>query len=1213
LAEAQRGRAEDLGTNQFPDIGVGLHQFIAEASGDIINRISDIDAGGGYMYSLSATREKIDRVYDALTEPSGFAKEIDGQLRANIRGTNTSYEDAKEAMRQWGLEYASEYRKLPTYNQAQRDAQEVAIAIGEGRYDDAKEAVLRIKLKLEGNVQRGASKYQPEMITVSNEDAFRYMFDGADEVGFVDVPTTAATPPAAVRPPGGALPDWAKPDFNAPDDASRADATAARAIWDVTTPGAKPPTIAAAERARGQMGSMLSSYPDVPPLLARRGEVEAFLVTQGRGDILMAQEEVKAARKFWEGPYGGRGNAPQWERVILNAEEAVKRAGGTIDNIPPAAAVTPPPAARRAASRAERASGEGVVPPRKPPTDTGAVPSVPGDEKFAGNINLEKFPEDVHGRIRTWADTNPEKIDIARRGVISDAEVLARAERLVNDNGGSFQKLKDSWKPGTAWNAEEMVAMEGVILDNARDLMKLAGKIANPAEGTKASAEVSADFLIAVIEGEQNLKILSGVKAEAGRGLRAQRQVITDGLRASDTKVAESNVAKLIRQMSLTYDNVDDLAAAINAIDINDPAAVLRLLSHTKEPGFWDYIIQYWQSAILSSPKTHIQNFASNLGLTIGSPLERGAVAAVDTVLSNLPGRLGRPRARFFDEVSADAVGAIGGLGDGFRSMWKVLRTGPDALQSSKYERFARPYAGRESIGKGKFKISGPKVERNTRWAGNVVTGSFRALEAADSLFYSVNYGAALHTGATRIARIEGLKGTEAVIRVANLVNDPPASLIKQSVEEADYRLFRQEPPAWVTSLGNFTEDKPFFKFVIPFRRTPYNLVKFGIQRSPAGFLNPSMYRNLAAKNPEAAEQLARAMMGTVGAIGLAMLFDKGEITGAAPTDRVARDEFYGENKLPYAIKVGGRWISYEKLEPLNQTFTQVAAYVQAIADKKDDKTIGEIGMKAAMTIGAGLDNGLFVQQVNDFTEMVINPDRNFEDYMTRLITGGIPASSMMRTIAQGTDPTFKQPTNIAESLQSIIPGMSKNVPSRVDAFGNEIQRSWVWSPIKVSKVQEDAVRAELNKYDVHVGFVGSSIRNHKLSPELQREYQVLAGQKIYIMLTNLMQYEGYQKATDEQKADALDDVVNKARSIIRGEDASFGVTPEVESFIKRVANEAAREEGRPEPYPQGTNQPMQTRNTVVTPTAPAAAPQAPPTLTRNEASRQERAAVGAR
>jgi hypothetical protein len=198
MAKAQHiGRAEALGTGAFPRIGLGLHQGTAEAVGDIINRIGEgaVDVTGRERASaLSATREKVDRAYSYLLDPDDFAKQVDEDLRSNIRDTGTSYEDAKETMRQWGLEYADEYRKLPTYNQAHRDAQEVAIAYGEGRYDDAIEVLRRMKLKLEGTTDPRYAKHQPEMIKVSDEDAFRYMYEGADEAITAAAPSPTAPP-----------------------------------------------------------------------------------------------------------------------------------------------------------------------------------------------------------------------------------------------------------------------------------------------------------------------------------------------------------------------------------------------------------------------------------------------------------------------------------------------------------------------------------------------------------------------------------------------------------------------------------------------------------------------------------------------------------------------------------------------------------------------------------------------------------------------------------------------------------------------------------------------------------------------------------------------------------------------------------------------------------------------------------------------------------
>ena len=219
LAAMQRGRAEELATKRevFPDIIDGNMRFTAEAAGDIINRISNgADHPERRSWHLNAAGEKVDRVLGSLTAQYGFTRSVNEQMRRNIEyhndprsvfGEPRTTKEALQEYQRWRQEYADAYRKLPTYNQAHRDAQEVAIAFGEERYDDAIAVLRRMKAKLDG----------PE------EDAFRYMYEGADEAvaapGFEGaviggrIDPTRPSPAPVAAPVAGILPDVMTVDY----------------------------------------------------------------------------------------------------------------------------------------------------------------------------------------------------------------------------------------------------------------------------------------------------------------------------------------------------------------------------------------------------------------------------------------------------------------------------------------------------------------------------------------------------------------------------------------------------------------------------------------------------------------------------------------------------------------------------------------------------------------------------------------------------------------------------------------------------------------------------------------------------------------------------------------------------------------------------------------------------------------------------------------
>ena len=141
LAGLQRGKPETLmGAIQESKISQ-LYGHVAEHTGDIINRMAKelefVDSPYG--------QKKIQNMLRTL-EP-GFMREVREQIASNLaynkaRGRKVPSVEAAEAeLRVLGKEYAKAHRELPVYNEAQKLANDAAIAVGEFRFDDARTAL----------------------------------------------------------------------------------------------------------------------------------------------------------------------------------------------------------------------------------------------------------------------------------------------------------------------------------------------------------------------------------------------------------------------------------------------------------------------------------------------------------------------------------------------------------------------------------------------------------------------------------------------------------------------------------------------------------------------------------------------------------------------------------------------------------------------------------------------------------------------------------------------------------------------------------------------------------------------------------------------------------------------------------------------------------------------------------------------------------------
>lgn len=774
------------------------------------------------------------------------------------------------------------------------------------------------------------------------------------------------------------------------------------------------------------------------------------------------------------------------------------------------------------AGQVRRAAEEAEIPPvrpgeaAQPPVGAGVVPEAPGApgaiaappaEGFAANIRLSKLPEDIRGTVREWADANPEAVQTARRGVRPDAEVLTDARQLVDEIGGNFDKIQRQWKPGEAWNAEEITAIRGTLRQKTDAVMEAAR-----AAQVDNSAANHARLFNAIQEQSRVQQIVHGTTAEAGRALRAFRQEAFDAITANDTRRLEELLRRIAPRGKgfSTRDKLDEIAAGVANLDLDNPYAVNNFLRDVSKPGLWDHIMEVWINGILSGPKTHIVNVLSNTAMTALSPVERGLAAAIDAPLARLQSR---PVARFFEEVPADAFGALSGVPEGVRGALSTLRHGITPGAASKWE-------FRRTAFKGTL--------------GRIIRAPGTALEAGDTLNFTINYRAALNANIMRQARREGLKGNALTDRVAELKAAPTEALIREASATAERRLFR-EPSELSSAVIQLRDKVPATRFIIPFVRTPVNLVKEGLARSPLGLANPSLWRNLVQKNPEASDQLARVFLGSSISAALALGFAKGNITAGVPFNRAERDRFFREGKLPFAVNLGGEWVQFQRLEPWNVPLTMIAGAVDAMNDDEESSAWDIFG-QAAFTIGQNITDQSFLSGLNDFMTAIDQPEMAAETFAGRQLGSAVPFSSALRTVAQGIDPAIRQPEGVLERAATGIPGVSELLPARQTALGEDIQRpeGAAFFPIQISPERQSAVDAELERIGMEVGFVGKSIAGHSLSREQQQFYQQNAGQVTGAVLSEIVQAPAYQAASDVDKEKMIEQTVSRSRQAVR-------------------------------------------------------------------------------
>lgn len=131
---AQRGAPEIAMTQAQRANGGGVLNYVLEHGGDLSNRASPAH---NYEWAKGEAKYKAENVLRQLKHPYGFAREAEENIRDNARYKGVTVEEHKAKLDKALKEYADAHKALKVYNPVQKAGRDAAVAIGEGRYDDA--------------------------------------------------------------------------------------------------------------------------------------------------------------------------------------------------------------------------------------------------------------------------------------------------------------------------------------------------------------------------------------------------------------------------------------------------------------------------------------------------------------------------------------------------------------------------------------------------------------------------------------------------------------------------------------------------------------------------------------------------------------------------------------------------------------------------------------------------------------------------------------------------------------------------------------------------------------------------------------------------------------------------------------------------------------------------------------------------------------------
>ena len=613
---------------------------------------------------------------------------------------------------------------------------------------------------------------------------------------------------------------------------------------------------------------------------------------------------------------------------------------------------------------------------------------IDGDRLMLNDFDIQKV-------LLNIKKNNKEVFDYLKRDTKSMDDLM----KLANATGyeGIIYKMLGR-KAGDVAPAEDTLAGIVAMIKFGKEIEALAKTGAKATDIAAKEEAFKKMRLLATIQSNLAAQV-SGNVSEYGRGLAVVRHLSMVDI---DAKDYAEQLNKFVTEMD---DGLIDYHFH-QMLTLQSQTAKARYAEKGLLAKTFDFAMEQYVNALLSSPVTHMVNVASNAMFQVQTLAERGLAGVIGNVRT-LGGRLGEAGdQRYIGEAAAEAHGLAMAQKDALLLMGKVMVTGETSDVTSKIDLRARRSFGStdnileiaENINNGDF----TKSAIDLMGIATRLPGRFLATE--DEYFKIITQRRVLYREAFRAgeiaytnARRSGMSRADAKAQGSKAYTDtmlqPPDGVVKKMKDEAKHMTFQNAPEGFLGGLAQTIHSIPVLRVVVPFVNTPTNIIQGAFDRT----LNFSpIYRyikqnapggktliggNKPITGPEFDDALAKLALGNSIAAGMYFLASGEYGDDLIVTGRLGKNfstrmgVSSSANVPPYSIGIrqedgSYKFTSFSRFDPLSAMLA-MGADMAEYAQYEDDPSMVAM-MSKAYTLAAAeyASNMPFLQGVAEMTKM---------------------------------------------------------------------------------------------------------------------------------------------------------------------------------------------------------------------------------------------------
>lgn len=378
--------------------------------------------------------------------------------------------------------------------------------------------------------------------------------------------------------------------------------------------------------------------------------------------------------------------------------------------------------------------------------------------------------------------------------------------------------------------------------------------------------------------------------------------------------------------------------------------------------------------------------------------------------------------------------------------------------------------------------------------------------------------------------------------------------------EYAQREMFQERLTGIPASVHRVVQEHPSIRMFVPFLKTPWNITKEGFSYLPvapvlikkgypmaANALNKLMgkehqdsIKHLGPYFEMSNQQmLARQMVGAAYFTGIMAYLDDDSITGK-PRNAQEAQRWKDQGIPEQSIKIGDKWISYGRIEPIATVIGLATELKRAMEDYNNppagEEPNDQIVKGIMYATKANIMQKSFVDGFNQLANGLTDPEQQGATLALAATRPLTPA--IMNQVARIIDPHERQATTVGEKMMQRVPLLRETLPVEYGLYGGERKGNLgqELTSINVQSAEQTPLQRAFTETGANPVRNNARLKGVGLDNDQLAEYRKLINERITPNLNALIESSMYQKLPKGQQRVVLEKAVTRLKGPVAKE-----------------------------------------------------------------------------